>query len=305
VSSAGAEANGYSAFAALSDDGNEVVFQSTASNLVAGDFNGTTDVFLRNRSASTTTRVSVSSLGMETSAGASLASISGSGSVVALSSQAVDLVGGGAGGVQHIYVHRMSDGLTLRASRNVAGAAANGWSDFPDLDYSGDALAYLSFATNLVAVDMNGEEDAFLRTEPFIGPRLDLDENPVTFSVNGPVDPHTEGIRHARGVVPLLPPTLPGDPLGFAARIGPVPQARGVPSVSPFAVGDVNDTSSPALSGAVLRSDPPLPPFMLAAPRAETTIRSWRQLRSVWRLGQDSDTLVDESALDVACRTVA
>ena len=268
VSSAGAEANGYSAFPALSDDGNEIVFMSAASNLVAGDFNGATDVFLRNRSASTTTRVSVSSLGMETSTGASLAAVSGSGSIVAFSSEAIDLVGGGTNGVRHIFLHRMSDGITIRASRNVAGVAANGWSDFPDLDYSGDALAYLSFATNLVAVDTNGEEDAFLRTGPFIGPLLDLDENPVTFSVNGPVDPHTEGIRHARGVVPLLPPTLPGNPLGFAARIGPVPQARGVPSVSPGAVGDVNDHFIALVPSEApfFESDPPLPPFFLAAP---------------------------------------
>jgi hypothetical protein len=47
VSSTGVEANGYSGNATISADGSLVVFESDASNLVPGDTNGFTDVFVR------------------------------------------------------------------------------------------------------------------------------------------------------------------------------------------------------------------------------------------------------------------
>jgi Tol biopolymer transport system component len=53
------------AWPAISDDGRFVAFSSLASNLVAGDTNGVTDVFVRDRRDGTTTRASVSSAGIE------------------------------------------------------------------------------------------------------------------------------------------------------------------------------------------------------------------------------------------------
>ena len=47
VSSAGAEANGYSGNAAITTDGHLVVFESDASNLAGGDRNLTTDIYGR------------------------------------------------------------------------------------------------------------------------------------------------------------------------------------------------------------------------------------------------------------------
>ncbi len=58
---AGTPANGKSSGAALSPDGRYVTFVSTASNLVPGDTNNAADVFLRDRVAGTTVRISVSS----------------------------------------------------------------------------------------------------------------------------------------------------------------------------------------------------------------------------------------------------
>lgn len=60
VSTAGAQANGASAAPAISDDGQFVTFESSASNLVAGDTNGVRDVFLFDTSANTLVRASVS-----------------------------------------------------------------------------------------------------------------------------------------------------------------------------------------------------------------------------------------------------
>jgi len=71
VSSDGAKANGYSISIAISDDGRYVAFTSWATNLVAGDTNGKTDVFVRDRVARTTTRVNVGVGGVQSN-GASL-----------------------------------------------------------------------------------------------------------------------------------------------------------------------------------------------------------------------------------------
>ena len=51
VSTAGAEANGPSGPPAISGTGRYVVFASTATNFVAGDTNGVSDIFLRDRDA--------------------------------------------------------------------------------------------------------------------------------------------------------------------------------------------------------------------------------------------------------------
>ena len=49
----------------ISADGRYVAFASDATNLVKGDFNGVTDIFVRDLAKRTTTRVSVSSDGTE------------------------------------------------------------------------------------------------------------------------------------------------------------------------------------------------------------------------------------------------
>jgi Tol biopolymer transport system component len=69
VSSAEAEGNDDSGFdaeqVAVSDDGRYVAFASAASNLAAGDTNAMWDVFVRDRVAGTTERVSVATAGTE------------------------------------------------------------------------------------------------------------------------------------------------------------------------------------------------------------------------------------------------
>src|SRR5690606_21221970 len=65
ANAAGAEGNGDSFQARVSDDGRFVVFASDASNLVAGDANGARDIFLRDMQAGTTVRVSVATGGAE------------------------------------------------------------------------------------------------------------------------------------------------------------------------------------------------------------------------------------------------
>lgn len=76
VSSNGDQPNSDSSGASISKDGRYVAFTSTASNLVAGDTNSASDVFIHDRFLHTTRRVSTSSLGAQSTAGCSLAQLS-------------------------------------------------------------------------------------------------------------------------------------------------------------------------------------------------------------------------------------
>lgn len=64
-SAAGAFGNGHSEYARISADGRYVMFTSDATNLVAGDTNGKSDVFVFDRVAEVMTRASVDSAGLQ------------------------------------------------------------------------------------------------------------------------------------------------------------------------------------------------------------------------------------------------
>ena len=65
VAADGTQGNGYSITPSISADGRYVAFYSVASNLVPGDTNGTTDVFVYDRQTDTIERVSLASDGTQ------------------------------------------------------------------------------------------------------------------------------------------------------------------------------------------------------------------------------------------------
>lgn len=69
VDTGGGPTNGLSGSPAVSADGRFVVFESSASDLVVGDTNGEDDVFIRDRQAGLTERVSVRSGGQQANNG--------------------------------------------------------------------------------------------------------------------------------------------------------------------------------------------------------------------------------------------
>lgn len=164
VSSAGVESNGRSYNSVVSGDGRFVVFGSDGSNLVAGDTNGVTDVFVRDLENLTTERVSVSSTGAQgdrQSFGS--VGISDDGRYVAFSSHATNLVAGDTNNHNDVFVRDRSTGTTERVSVSSGGAQGNGQSAGPALSADGRFVAWGSGATNLVAGDTNGTYDGFLR----------------------------------------------------------------------------------------------------------------------------------------------
>ena len=93
VTSAGGQAAGMSLDPSISASGRFVAFTSLAANLVAGDTNGYSDVFVHDRRTGRTTRVSVSSRGRQGNRGSYAAAISASGRHVAFCSYASSLAG--------------------------------------------------------------------------------------------------------------------------------------------------------------------------------------------------------------------
>lgn len=164
--SSGNQGNSFSQSCAISNDGRFVVFSSAASNLVPNDTNNMMDIFVRDRQAGTTVRVSVDSNGVEGNANSGFLnqdmSISGNNRFVAFSSQATNLVPGDTNGLNDVFVHDMQTGATTRVSIASNGAEANGISSYNSLSYDGRFVAFQSAATNLVPGDTNARTDIFV-----------------------------------------------------------------------------------------------------------------------------------------------
>lgn len=162
VDSAGSEGNGASVVTSISADGRYVVFWSLASNLVPGDTNGFTDVFLRDRQSGTTQCLSVDSSGTVGDNYSYTASISADGQFVAFYSWA-HLVPGDKNKKSDIYVFDRQAGTKKRISMDWTGTrGANGNCSDPVISADGRFVAYSSIASNLVPADTNGVGDVFV-----------------------------------------------------------------------------------------------------------------------------------------------
>ncbi len=111
VASNGDEGNNGSSEPSISTDGRYVSFASDASNLVVGDTNGVSDVFVHDRQTGETTRVSVSSSGAQANGHSTWNYTSSDGRYVTFRSEASNLVIGDTNGVADIFVNdRVSNG---------------------------------------------------------------------------------------------------------------------------------------------------------------------------------------------------
>ena len=169
VGPGGVEANDHSALGApnvsrnfLSANGNVVAFWSSASNLVPNDTNGVADVFVRDRAAGTTTRISVDSNGVEANGASSDPAISADGRFVVFASAATNLVANDTNAKIDVFVHDRLLGTTARVSEATNGIEANGDSGRPDISADGRFVAYHGTSSNLAPQDTNTTQDVFV-----------------------------------------------------------------------------------------------------------------------------------------------
>jgi hypothetical protein len=166
LSQQGVQANGASNHPAISSDGRYVAFASEATNLIVGDTNGFSDIFVVDSITGTIARESVTTAGGQANGSNFKPSISADGRYVVFESSATNLVSPAtAVGVTHLYLRDRTAATTTLVDRatGVAGAVGNGGSLQASISANGRYVAFASDATNLVAGDTNSKRDIFVR----------------------------------------------------------------------------------------------------------------------------------------------
>ena len=161
----------------ISANGRYVAFSSWASNLVAQDTNNASDVFIRDMKTGITSRVSVGLDGTSNSGSGGAPSISDNGKRVAFESSSADLVPNDTNNNRDVFVRDLKTLSTTRVSVSSDGVQSDpppppGGSPSTSARYSydaeisgnGKAVAFTSYATNLVPNDTNSGSDVFLHT---------------------------------------------------------------------------------------------------------------------------------------------
>lgn len=195
VDSAGAQVSDDSARPAVSADGRYIAFDSDASDLTLYDTNGTRDIFVRDRLAGVTERVSLSTSGLEGHGDSTEASVSADGMLVAFTSEANDLVANDHNGVSDIFLHDRESGTTRRVSLSMSGQESNGASRQPMLSADGRWLVFVSDAGNLTESHTPGRPDIF---------RVNLDDGKVQWITFETVKISGESYSAAGGTHPRI-----------------------------------------------------------------------------------------------------
>ncbi|MEY2745400.1 MAG: hypothetical protein RL112_442 [Planctomycetota bacterium] len=198
---------------ALSFDGRWIAFDSEASNLVAGDTNGKSDIFVRDLSTGVLVRGSVAHDGAQADGASSAASLSGDGRFLAFQSSATNLVPGDTNGVVDVFVRDLALGTTIRASVDNSGLQAIRGSWAPELSETGRFLVMAS-AARLDLADHDGIPDTFVRDmvlqrNEWLSVRPDA-ESPGWYNSSGAI---TADGRHV-AFVSLLDSLVPDDEHG-------------------------------------------------------------------------------------------
>jgi hypothetical protein len=172
---------GFATIPAISSDGRFVAFASDASNLVAGDTNGSTDIFLRDMCTGApagctprTMRVSVASDGTQSNDSSFDPSISADGRFVAFDSKATNLVANDNNAASDVFLRDTCTGApagcvpsTTRLSVASDGTQGNDASTFPAISANGRYVTFQSTAKNLVPNDTSLFLDVFVRDTCF------------------------------------------------------------------------------------------------------------------------------------------
>lgn len=147
----------------LDKSGRFLVFTSEASNLIEGDTNGVTDVFIRSIQTNTLERISLSNDGTEANGKSEGFAISADGRYVVFASNASNLIANDSNNARDIFVRDRIANTTKRVSLANDSSQANGASDLAAISANGRYIVFSSIASNLVAGDTNEMVDVFVR----------------------------------------------------------------------------------------------------------------------------------------------
>ncbi len=163
VSSTGIPGDNFSIAEDVDSSGRFVTFVSYASNLVPGDTNHATDVFVRDCVTGSTERVSVSSAGSQANSNSLSSSTSWDGRWIVFDSAATNLDPAATNGFLHVYLRDRSSATTTLLDIDAQGSQGDFGAHFPTISADGRWIAFSSGSTNLVPGDTNGLGDIFVR----------------------------------------------------------------------------------------------------------------------------------------------
>lgn len=150
--------NGDSVPAGISTNGQFVLFESAANNLIAGDTNGANKIFVRDLMANVTTLVSISTNGGAANGTSRSSVMTPDGRYVAFVSAASNLTPGATNGIPNVFVRDLQAGTTTLASPGAMPFSSASSSELPLITPDGRYVAFYSTATNLVAGVTNSGE---------------------------------------------------------------------------------------------------------------------------------------------------
>ncbi len=160
IATTGTQSSGASTHPSLGSNGDRVAFDSVGSELVPGDTNGVSDVFVRHLPTAITERASVTSAGLQVAQPSRDASIAVDASSVVFSSLGAIVVTD-TNALTDVYSHDLGNGTTSLLSIATDGASANGESRHPSVG-TGRFVGFESDATNL-GPDTNHATDIYVR----------------------------------------------------------------------------------------------------------------------------------------------
>ena len=165
----------------ISADGKHVTFSSDAANLVLGDTNALSDVFVYDLTSDGLERVSVADDEAQANGPSQTPDLSGDGNWVVWSSTASNLVSGDSNGKADIFVRDRASQTTVRLSVSSSGVQADGDSIEPQVSDDGSVFAFQSKASTLIdgSTDPNAFDDIFLRSGSLT---RRISRNPTTMS---------------------------------------------------------------------------------------------------------------------------
>jgi Tol biopolymer transport system component len=177
VNDSGELPNGNSRSPAISADARYVLFDSSASNLVSGDTNGQSDVFMRSTCIGApdgcvphTFRVSLTNGGSEGNDDSRVGTVSADGRYVAFHSVATNLVSGDTNGYLDVFVRDTCLGVaagctpsTIRVSVATDGTQGDNHSFNAMISENGRYVAFKTGAKNLVPNSPTGIPDMLVR----------------------------------------------------------------------------------------------------------------------------------------------
>lgn len=150
-----------------SEDGRVLVFESSASNLVRGDTNQTTDVFLLLVEHRILKRISVDSHGNQVVGNSVNPRISPDGGWVVYESSAKGLDTRDLNQFKDVYLYEVGTGITRLVSLSLTDTAGNRDSRSPVVSRNANVIAFESEATNLIEGDENKSSDVFVYNRLF------------------------------------------------------------------------------------------------------------------------------------------